>query len=256
MTVHAPGSTLSTLYDVCLPKEEIASSKVADMTEKLVDNLKLSNRLMSTSLSGDGEKTAAANDEGESHTAGDTFVQKQAMTFIDLIMSVKDNPEVPYSELTGIVFALRHLMQQSGWKPTSVSLPHGFIDILIRLISVDDMSSSMSSKRKLGGENLEESVKAAKDVRFLLAHMVGSGEPSLVTSILTSLLTHVSFVEHSDSYSKSKGALEDAVFLSLFSRTLHAYLWMFGAREKLLCLTYESQPGWRLMDWSLAIMLG
>ena len=109
-----------------MPEKEIDGSKSTDMTEKLIDNMKLSCHRASSSP--DYGKTAAAanSEEAESHiTVGDTFVHKQAMTFIDLIMSVKDNPEVSYADLAGIVFALRHLMQQSGWKPTCSSLPPG-----------------------------------------------------------------------------------------------------------------------------------
>ena len=109
-----------------MPKTEINGGKVTDMTEKLVESIKLSCR--SVSISPDDGKVAAeanAEDAESQTTAADTFVHKQAMTFIDLIVGVKDDPEVSYSDLAGIVFALRHLMKQSGWKPTNSSLPPG-----------------------------------------------------------------------------------------------------------------------------------
>ena len=97
VTVHAPGPNLSSLYDVCLP-QELVSSKVVDMTEKLVDNMKLTTGLLHQKKRRRRRRLLLETNRGVVRV-GDAFVHKQAMTFIDLIMSVKDNPEVPYSEL-------------------------------------------------------------------------------------------------------------------------------------------------------------
>ena len=75
----------------------------------------------------------------------------------------------------------------------------------------------MTDQKLSGDDNFEEGAKVAKDVRFLLEHMVAGGEAQLVTSILTSLLTHLSFVEHGDNENENNGALQDAGF-SLFFR--------------------------------------
>ena len=91
----------------------------------------------------------------------------------------------------------------------------------------------MTDQKLSGDDNFEEGAKVAKDVRFLLEHMVAGGEAPLVTSILTSLLTHLSFKEHSDNENENNGALQDAGFLSLFSSTFHSYLSLFGTRERL-----------------------
>ena len=174
-----------------------------DLTEELVDSLQSSSLEKLVGDAGEGETTSEGKESGEERSSsGDMFVVKQALTFIELIMSVKDSPEVSSSELSGVVFALRHLIQQSGWKPSSSNLPKGFVETVISLVNSNKSEKSSSTIGLMGGvpidmlglggeqDMISTPEKPSSDAWYLLTHMIKSDDNLLVSEVFEGLLSY------------------------------------------------------------------
>jgi hypothetical protein len=220
--VHTEAN-VNALYDVYVPVSELGSLQSVNLSESLAVSLRASKEDKTAEASSNAEGKESSQERTYAEDGG-TFVDKQAMSFIELIMSAKDSPEVRTSELGGVVFALRHLMQQSGWEPTAAALPKGFIDTLVSLVATSGNNSNSGSRSGTaaptgimgslvpgmlvvgadGGDisaaapssSSSSSHKPSSDACYLLTQIIQGGNFTLISTVLDCLLSHYSAKSH------------------------------------------------------------